>query len=253
MSRSFSALRCAALLIAFTLSAPLFAQAKSEADPSGVAMLKSLSAARSDLTYTLVGESAMPGIYEVQVENGPLLYVAADGKHMLAGDLYAVRPGQFVNVREVKLAAHRKDVLQTIDTSKMITFSPKGETKGVLYVFTDVDCGYCRRLHSEMAELNGYGIEIRYLAYPRNGLDSPGYRKISSVWCAKDQHAAMDAAKAGAELESNLCQNNPVADFYRLGAEFGVNGTPAVVMEDGTMIPGYRPAKEFAKTLGLAQ
>ena len=126
----------------------------------------------------------------------------------------------------------------------MIIFSPKGETKGAVYVFTDVDCGYCQKLHQEVPQLNAAGIEVRYLAYPRAGLSTPTFDKMVSAWCADDRNAAMNALKIGANVTAKKC-DNPVAAQYQLGAAMGVTGTPAIVLEDGTLIPGYKPAAQL--------
>ncbi len=117
-------------------------------------------------------------------------------------------------------------------------FAPSGKPKYKVTVFTDIDCGYCRKLHSHIAELNQRGVEVDYLFFPRTGLNTPSYDKAVSVWCAKDRKAAFTAAKAGKDPAPAKC-DNPVADQYKLGAQVGVDGTPTILAADGTKIGGY--------------
>jgi thiol:disulfide interchange protein DsbC len=113
-------------------------------------------------------------------------------------------------------------------------------------VFTDTDCGYCQKLHSEVPELNRLGVEVRYVAFPRQGLQSPAYKELVSVWCAKDRQGAMNLAKTRQEVPAAEC-DNPVAKQYALGQMIGVSGTPAIVLANGKLIPGYQPAPQLAK------
>lgn len=213
-----------------------------------VAQLKS---GRADLDYEVLGKSAVAGFYEVQVQNGPILYVSADGKHFFDGSPYLVEPGRFVNIRDMRLTEERRQLFADRDTADMIIFKPEGATKAIMNVFTDVDCGYCRKLHQEMAELNSFGIEVRYLAYPRAGIPSASYNKIATAWCAKDQRETLTKIKRREVVKTSVCADNPVADHYALGQRIGVTGTPAIILMDGTLIPGYQPAESFAQILGL--
>ena len=129
----------------------------------------------------------------------------------------------------------------------MIVF-PAKEQKHVITVFTDIDCGYCRKLHAEMDKYNEEGITVRYLMFPRAGVDSPSYKKAVTVWCSKDQLDAMTRAKNGENLPNLTC-DNPIQEEYELGQLIGVRGTPAIVMDDGGMLPGYVPAARLAKAL----
>lgn len=219
-------------------------------DPQAEVILKALSAARPDLQYEQPRPSPMAGLYEVQVKGGPLLYIDADGSHFIAGDLFAVQKSGFVNLAEQGRQKERAELIAAVKPEDMIIFAPQNP-KATITVFTDVDCGYCQKLHSEVAELNALGIAVHYLAFPRAGLGSPSFRKIASAWCAKDPGAALTSLKNGEDIPENVCADNPVAAQMLLGEKVGVNGTPALVLEDGTLVPGYRPAKELAKLLGI--
>ena len=133
----------------------------------------------------------------------------------------------------------------------MLVYSPpKGvKTKHVVTVFTDIDCGYCRKLHAEMPDYNKQGIEIRYLFYPRAGVGSESYKKAVKVWCSDDKHKAMDVSKAGNRVEARIDCENPVDEHMTLGGLVGVSGTPALVLEDGKVVPGYVPADRLSKVL----
>ena len=215
-------------------------------------ILGNLSAVRPDLKFEFVGESVLPGFYAVQVEGGPLLYVSADGGHFFDGNLYQITRNQFVDVRELALNDTRRDVFATRGTDDMIVFKPAGQTKAIINVFTDVDCGYCRKLHNEVPELNAMGIEVRYLAFPRAGLESESYDKIATAWCSDTPNETLTAIKNGKRVSTSVCKDNPVADHYRLGGSMGVTGTPAIILMDGTLIPGYKPAAELAEFLGVS-
>ena len=220
---------------------------------TGAVIVAKLKTARPDLNYGGVTQSPIDGIYQVQVIGGPVLYVTGNGEYFFDGDLYQVKPSRFVNLREQAMVGKRRELLAGLDIEDLIVFSPDGPTKSVINVFTDVDCGYCRKLHREVPDLNKRGIEVRYLAFPRAGIGSPSYEKIVSAWCSETPGAALTELKNGGTIESNQCADNPVAAQYRLGQLMGVNGTPAIVLADGTMLPGYRPAAELARVLGIDQ
>lgn len=239
--------RLLALFIAVVSSSSVqMAAAASEKE-----VIANLNAARPDLSFEVVGDAVLPGFYMVQVQGGPLLYASEDGRHFFDGNLYQIANNQFVDVRELGLIKMRRDLLATRRTDDMIIFKPDGQSKAIINVFTDVDCGYCRKLHNEVPQLNAMGIEVRYLAFPRAGLESDSFNKIATAWCSDESHQALTDLKNGKTLPTNVCPGNPIAEHYRLGGSMGVNGTPAIVLMDGTMIPGYRPAEDFARMFGL--
>ena len=137
-----------------------------------------------------------------------------------------------------------------IAPDKKITFPAVGETKAKIAVFTDIDCGYCRKLHQEVPDMNKLGIEVSYLAYPRAGFGSDSYKKYVSAWCADDKLGAMTLAKNGKSIPSKNC-DNPVDEQYHLGRAIGISGTPAIVLESGRLIPGYLSADKLGKALGI--
>jgi len=228
--------------------------AHAEVDTAVAKTIKaSLKASNPKANYGDVRESPISGVYEVDVDGGNnTLFVSADGKHFIYGDLYELAGGKMVNVSEQRRTTQRAKIMDSQDLKDMIVFSPKGETKAHIYVFTDVDCGYCRKLHNDVPKLNAMGIEVRYLAFPRAGLNSLSYRKAATAWCSDDPKKTLTALKNNENVPLNVCANNPVAKEYHLGNDvIDVRGTPTIVLEDGTVVPGYLPPATLAKALGI--
>ena len=215
-------------------------------------VLSRLKTARPDIQFTFLGESPVPGVYEVQVINGPLLFVHEQGEYLFQGGLLQVKEIGIVDTMEARQAVRRSEIFAARATEDMIIYKPEGESKAIMNVFTDVDCGYCRKFHQEVPELNAMGIEVRYLAFPRAGIPSSSYDKIAKAWCAEDPQDALTKVKSGRTVDAEVCEDNPVAEQYAFGSELGVTGTPAIIFMDGTLIPGYQPAKKFAEALGLS-
>jgi thiol:disulfide interchange protein DsbC len=219
-----------------------------------------LQQARPDMKFSSVRPSPIAGLYQVQMVGGPLLYVTAEGDKFIAGDIFTVQASGFAKWEDPALMAERKALLSSINVKDTIPFKAKGKTKAVVYVFTDVDCGYCRKLNSQMTAYTdqgqqkpGYtdlGIEVRYLAYPRAGIPSPSADKLVTAWCSKDKQKTMTMLKADQVVPSVTC-DNPVAAQFELGAKVGVNGTPAIWMPSGELMPGYLPPEDLAKRLGI--
>lgn len=208
-----------------------------------------LLSTKPDLRILDIRSSPLEGFYQVSLRGGNVLYVTEDGKYFIAGDLYQMANKGLLNLTEIERNDHRKKIIAKVDESEKLVFAPEKERASVT-VFTDVDCGYCRKLHKEVPELNRMGIAIRYLAYPRAGIQSSTYKKMVSAWCADDPQAALTTAKLGKEIPERNCEN-PVARHFILGNELGVTGTPALILEDGRLIPGYLSAKDLAALLGI--
>jgi thiol:disulfide interchange protein DsbC len=193
-----------------------------------------------------IHSTAIDNIYEVQI-GSKYFYVTADGRYLIDGDMFDL--STVTNMTEFRRGEARQAAMQKLDEKTMIVYKAKGEEKHVITVFTDIDCGYCRKLHSGMDEMNSLGITVRYMAYPRAGVDSDSYIKAVGVWCADDQKKAMDIAKKTGKVANRKSCDNPVIDHMALGGEFGVTGTPAILLSSGTLIPGYQPPGQLLKTL----
>jgi thiol:disulfide interchange protein DsbC len=189
--------------------------------------------------------SALAGLYEVTV-GSKLFYVSEDGRYLVQGSLVDLKTRE--DLTEKKLRAVRLNALNKLGTDKMVVFKPK-IAKHTAYVFTDIDCGYCRKLHSEIDSYLREGIEIRYMFFPRAGEGSDSYFKAVAVWCAKDRNEALTKSKRGDNVERKQC-DNPVSEHLALANAMGANGTPMIVTEAGNILPGYVPASELSKMMG---
>lgn len=217
------------------LPAVLAEEGKGEA-----AVRASLSEARPDR----VRPSPVEGLYEVVI--GPhVFYVSADGRHMLQGDLVDMASGR--NLTQPEREAALRSAIEGVGEDNMLIFSPD-EPRHTITVFTDIDCGYCRKLHSEMVGYHAKGIRVRYLMFPRSGVNSPSYDKAVSVWCSEDRNDSLTRAKDGKDPAPKTCEN-PVQAHMALGQSIGVRGTPSIVLEDGRVVPGYVPADRLAAML----
>ncbi len=195
-----------------------------------------------------VKPAPVKGLYEVLVGT-QMMYVTGDGRYFIDGRIVDLATRE--DVTEPRLSGARKKLVDGVGEQEMVIFEPSGKATHTVTIFTDVECGYCRKLHSQIAAYGEEGIRVRYLFYPRSGKGSPAYQEAVSVWCAGDQAArrtALTAVKAGQSIAEKTCAN-PVDQHMALGEELGLRGTPAIVTETGEMIPGYVPPKQLAAQL----
>jgi thiol:disulfide interchange protein DsbC len=187
-----------------------------------------------------ITDSPISGIYEIAVGTN-VAYVSNDGKYLLQGELFDLDSSE--NLTERSRSKARVDLLAGVERDSMIVFAPKDQpVKHRVVVFTDIDCGYCRKLHQEIQQINALGIEVEYLFYPRSGPGTESWSKAGSVWCADNRNEALTAAKAGSEVVARKCDGTPVQSHYDLGQRVGVRGTPAIFSESGVQLGGYLPA-----------
>jgi thiol:disulfide interchange protein DsbC len=191
-----------------------------------------------------VNKTPIEGLLEVTTNRG-VFYTSADGAYFMQGRLFDMDNGM-VNLTDKAMSSMRLEGMEQFKDS-MIVF-PAEEEKHQITVFTDTTCGYCRKLHAQIDEYNDLGITVRYMAFPRGGVNSRSFDDIKSVWCAKDQRDAMTKAKNSGQIPEANC-NAPIAQHYNLGQAVGVTGTPAIMLEDGQMIPGYKPPQALFKML----
>jgi len=191
-----------------------------------------------------ISETPIEGLLMVQIE-GDIVYATADGKYLIQGRVMEIATRE--DLTEAAKVELRRGLLAKVDMGSQITFAPD-DPKYDLMVFTDIDCGYCRKLHAQIEEYNQQGIAIHYMAFPRAGIGSHSYEKAVSVWCAGNQQDALTQAKLGAEPDPAQC-DNPIDEQYELGRELGVTGTPSLVTAQGQMIPGYVPPEQLRARL----
>ncbi len=215
--------------------------------------------AKDDLTQALAAltgaqvpaesliETSAKGVFE-WINDSEVYYVTMVDGHLIVGEVYNME--RQTTLREQKSQVALNKVVNDIPVEELVVFSAHGDHKRTITVFTDIDCGYCRRLHAEVPQLNEAGVEVRYAAYPRAGVGSSSYEKIVTVWCSGDQQTAMTRAKKGEHLQPVTC-DNPVAEQFESGSRAGISGTPTLVVDDGSVIGGYVPAEQLLVRLGI--
>lgn len=228
-----------ALALALVLAQPVLADG-----PATVR--QSLEAVLPDVRIDSIEASPVKGLYEVLVGT-QLMYVTGDGRYFVDGRIVDLKKRE--DLTEPRLAAARLKAVERVGEDNMIIFDPPGKAKHTVTVFTDIDCGYCRKLHQQIKGYGDEGIRVRYLFYPRAGKGSAAYDEAVSVWCADDRRAALTAAKAGKEVPAKRC-TNPVDAHLALGHEMGIRGTPALLLDSGDMVPGYVEPAQLAAMLG---
>lgn len=208
-----------------------------------------IAAKLSGVTADDITESPVEGLYQIS-RDSTVAYVTADGRFLIQGEVYDLE--NLENLTESSRASARVDMLASVDPGQAIVFAPaNGEIKHSITIFTDIDCGYCRQFHRDIAEVNALGVEVRYMFYPRTGPDTESWEKADRVWCAEDRNSALTRAKLGGAVPENDCGSTPVAAHYELGQRVGVRGTPSVFAADGTLLGGYLPPDTLLEQLEL--
>jgi thiol:disulfide interchange protein DsbC len=196
-----------------------------------------------------VRPSPVDGWYTIR-KGAIIAYISSDGRYLLQGDLIDL--DEEVNLSEQDRNEARLEMLAAIPEKNMIVFSPEAPKFSVT-VFTDIDCTYCRRFHSQIKDYLAQGIEVRYLLYPRNGPAAESWAKAEKVWCADDRNEALTLAKLDREFETHSCDASIVHKHYAIGQDVGLRGTPAIILEDGTLVSGYLPPLELTEALASVQ
>ena len=240
----FVFVRACALLLGLLSVLANAAEAPAETDPRVAIAARIPGATPEQLRATPIAN-----IYELS-RGADVAYVTTDGKYAFSGDLIDMLQNKDLT------AAHKRDVrakeIGTIPESEMLVFGPR-DARYTVTVFTDVDCAYCRQLHSQIADYNRMGIRVRYLFYPRTGPNTSSWTKAEQVWCSDNRNDALTRAKMDQPLQAKPCANNPVARDYALGKEFALEGTPSILTPDGVLIGGYLPPAELLEELKKTQ
>ena len=226
------------------LMVSLFGLVLSDVNADEAAIRQAMTKSMPSVKVDSVKPAVVKGLFEVVV-GANIYYVSEDGKYLLQGRLVDVAARK--DLTEEKLNVTRKLAIEKMGQANMIVFKPK-ITKYTVTIFTDIDCGYCRKLHSEIDQYLAQGITIQYLFFPRAGKGSDSYNKAVSVWCAEDRNVALTAAKKDQKLPEKTC-DNPIDEHMQLAAEFDVKGTPMIISENGNVYPGYLPAKQLVEAL----
>lgn len=233
------------ILAAACAFAPL-ALAQAVESPADAAARKAIQALVPQAKIDKIEQAPIPGYRQVII-GSQIVYISDDGQYLMQGTLLDTQAKRDLTASRIALQSKTK--LDAVPLDQRIVFpATGGKPKYKVTVFTDIDCGYCRKMHTQIAEYNKRGIEVDYLFFPRSGLNTPSYDKAVAVWCAKDRNAAFTQAKAGKTLPPAKC-DNPIADQFKLGSQVGVDGTPTILAPDGTKIGGYLPPDQMLSKL----
>lgn len=224
---------------------PAAEKALSKTDQVAAALVERMP----NFTDAEVKESTIPNLYEVAVGGGTAVYyMSEDARYVIQGDMIDLETRE--NVTEMRRSGARLSLMSELDPESTVVFAPEGKpVEHSITVFTDIDCGYCRKLHQEIAQLNDLGIKVSYALYPRSGPNSPSWTKAVEVFCADDRNAALTNAKAGIDVQAESCETDAVDKGWNVGRNAGVTGTPAIVTESGYLIGGYLPAPQLKARL----
>lgn len=174
------------------------------------------------------------GLYQV-VTQGQVLYMTGNGRYVIHGEAFDVIARTSFNRRT--MSRLRRTAISKLSPDQMIRFAP-AHPKYTVTVFADIDCPYCKAFHAKIKEINRLGIAVDYLFWPRSGLGTPSAQKAVDIWCAADRKAALTHAFEG-DLPRHASCKSPIAQDYNLGIDLGVNGTPIIMANDGTVLGGY--------------
>jgi len=196
-----------------------------------------------------VKESQIENLYIVDIGDLQPIYASKNGEFFFYGELYAVNGNMLQNTTKDEINLKRKNILdEALSEDDFITFKSDNEKHRVI-IFTDVDCGYCRKFHNEINDFNDLGITVNYVAFPRSGLASDSYNKIVTAWCSTDAKDTLTKMKQGIDVQLSMCQDHPVEKHFLLGQKIGITGTPAIIKSNGELLPGYLPPEELITRL----
>ena len=202
----------------------------------------------ADAVIESIEPSIFDGIYKVYYGDLQPIYVSQDGNFFIYGDMYQINSNRIINITNEETKSRRIDLLSSIPSNELIIFKSKNEISAIT-VFTDVDCGYCRKLHSQISEYNKVGITVKYAAFPRSGIGTQTFTRMVGAWCADDPKKVITDLKNDKKLNLDFCDDQPIAKHYVIGQKLGISGTPAIITPDGELIPGYVSPEELLSRL----
>ena len=195
-----------------------------------------------------IEKSEFTGIYKVFYGDVQPLYVSENGNYFIYGDMFSISSNSVTNLTNIDISIKRKELIESLDPSKLISFQSKNE-KYKVTIFTDVECGYCRKLHNEIEEYNSLGITINYAAFPRSGIGTSAFTKMVGAWCSNNPQQVLTSLKQGNDPNLDFCDTQPVSKHYAVGRKIGITGTPAIISANGKLYPGYIAPVELIKLL----
>ena len=231
------------IMVCFLFIASNFLQTSEEAIKSN---LKNILPPNSEIES--IEPSNLEGLYKVYYGDLQPIYVSKDGEYFIYGDMYKISGNKVLNITNNEIKSRRLDIIDKMPKDEFIEFRSNNE-KYLLTVFTDVDCGYCRKLHNKMSEYNELGISIRYAAFPRSGIGTQAFTKMVGAWCSTNPKKSITYLKDGKKLDLNFCDSQPVSKHYAIGKKIGITGTPAIISSEGELFPGYYSPQDLLDKL----
>ena len=222
----------------------------SDAKPDDLLISSKINAVLPEgMSVQSVKKSQIENLYIVDIGDLQPIYASKNGEFFFYGELYAVNGNMLQNTTKDEINLKRKSILdEALSEGDFITFKSDNEKHRVI-IFTDVDCGYCRKFHNEINDFNDLGITVNYVAFPRSGLASDSYNKIVTAWCSTDAKDTLTKMKQGIDVQLSMCQDHPVEKHFLLGQKIGITGTPAIIKSNGELLPGYLPPEELITKL----
>ncbi|MBX2879141.1 MAG: DsbC family protein [Granulosicoccus sp.] len=238
------------LIVFVALSALLAPFSAVWADEAEIEHIEKMLAERlPNIEVTNIQASPVKGVYEL-VSDGQIYYVSADGAYIFDGDLIDMAERR--NLTTERKGSLHLELINSVSEDNMLVYNTPDDSDRAITVFTDVSCGYCRKLHAELDELLDGGVKVRYLMFPRAGIGSQAHKDLESVWCADNPQEAMTTAKSGGSVMPASCEN-PIESHVALAEKVGLRGTPLIYLDNGQMIPGYRSAAELVKMIQTSE
>ena len=212
-----------------------------------------------------IEKSEFPGIYKLFYGDIQPIYVSEEGTYFIYGDMFKIKSKNIMtggneagatytyypvleNITDLDVAKRRLSLMKDIKKDSLISFESQDQVFDIT-IFTDVDCGYCRKLHKQIKEYNDLGISVRYAAFPRSGLGTDTFTKMVGAWCSEDTKTVLTSLKDGKEPRLEFCESQPVAKHYSIGKKLGITGTPAIITSKGELLPGYYSPEDLLNKL----
>ncbi|CAN5741620.1 DsbC family protein [soil metagenome] len=195
-----------------------------------------------------VTKTQIPGVYELRMGT-ELLYTDEKGEYLIEGHIIDTKT-------RVNLTDARLDKLTAIDFASLpmkdAIVWKQGTGARKLAIFADPNCGYCKRFEKELQSVKD--VTVYTFLIPILGGDSP--EKTRNIWCAKDNTTAWrDWMLNGTAPARSMgqCDTGALARNVAMSKKFRVNGTPALVFEDGKRVPGALSSDQVEKQLVLSR
>jgi thiol:disulfide interchange protein DsbC len=202
----------------------------------------------AELEIDSIQRSEVENFYEIELSDNSFFYVEENAQYLFLGDIYKLGENELINISQQKKFSSSQEMLKKIHPESLISFTPE-LIKYKIYVFTDVDCGFCRKFHNQISAYLNEGIQINYLAFPRSGVESETYKKMTTAWCSDDRQKVLTGLKNDEVFDQIDCVDNPIKEHYQLAKSIDIQGTPTIISSTGLTIPGFIEAKEIVEYL----